>query len=158
MHQERIVYEKTQFGLTSVLIIAAVMGFVFFVSTITDEPRPILVATEVIAALVAVPALTMTIRVTPTALEWWLTLGFMRRRMPLADIIGLQPWQTTFINGFGYRVSDTGALWRVSGSKAVLFDLADGRRLGLGTDEPDRLIAAVKPLLPSDPVSSRLSG
>lgn len=147
MRPTTTVYEKTQFGWTSVLIVAAVMLFVYWAGWITDEPRQLLFGIEIFCVVVIAPLSTMTIRVTPTTLEWWFTIGLLRQRMHLTEIVGMQLWQLTFVNGFGYRVSATGALWRVSGSKAVLFDLASGKRLGLGTDEPERLIAAVRPLL-----------
>lgn len=154
MRHDAVVYQKTQFGLTGVLIVVAIMVFVYLMAVLTDEPRFMFIAIEAFLVVVILPFLTMTIRVTPTTLEWWFTLGFMRQRRMLADIVQVGTWQASFMSGFGYRVSETGALWRVSGSRAVLFDLVDGKRLALGTDEPERLIAAVKPLLPASPSTS----
>lgn len=154
MQRDPVVYQKTQFGWATVLIIAAIMALICFTGVVTDEPRAMVLTIEGFLVLVALPFSTMTIRVTPTMLEWWFAFGLLHQRKKLAEVVKVGTWPTPFMAGFGYRVSDTGALWRVSGSVAVLFDLLDGKRLALGTDEPERVIAAVRPFLAPKPATN----
>jgi hypothetical protein len=67
--------------------------------------------------------------------------------VPLADIEEAEqlrlPWWAI---AYGIRMSLDGKrqLWRVSGSHTVDLRLMDGRRLLIGTDEPDALATVIK--------------
>ena len=50
--------------------------------------------------------------------------------------------------GFGIRWFPGGTLWNVWGLDAVEFDLVKGRKLRIGTDEPEQLLAALSGKLP----------
>lgn len=154
MRSGPVVYEKTQFGLATVLTIGAIMAVIYFTAIVTDEPRPMFLTIEGVLVVIALAFSTMTIRVTSTALEWWFAFGLLHQRKALAEIVQVGTIATPVLAGFGYRVSDTGAIWRVNGSTAVLFDLVDGKRLALGSDEPERAVAAVKPLLTARPAAT----
>lgn len=70
--------------------------------------------------------------------------GFWPKRFPLADIIvaGLSP--SSWIDGWGIRVTPSGMLYNVSGTGAVEVRLRSGTRFRLGSDEPEVLLEVLR--------------
>lgn len=85
------------------------------------------------------------------ALVWrfgW--LGWPRWRVPLDEVLAVEPAQSRWTEGWGIRVTGDGMLYNAQGRQAVRLTLRSGRRLRLGTREPQRLIQALQPrLLPT---------
>ena len=69
--------------------------------------------------------------------------GLISKSIRLDEIDSMSSASLSIIDGYGIRVTRKGWLYNVSGSEAVEFRLKNGKYIRFGTDEPDRLIAAV---------------
>ena len=70
--------------------------------------------------------------------------GFVRRRVPLSEIESCEVVTNRWYWGWGVRLTPRGTLYNVSGLRAVEVCLHSGRRLRVGSDEPERLAEAVR--------------
>lgn len=74
-------------------------------------------------------------------------IGLIRRVLPVRDVVAWRPVRNPWYAGWGIRLGPGGVLWNVSGLDAIEFDLRDGRRFRLGTDEPEELSRALLDVL-----------
>lgn len=72
--------------------------------------------------------------------------GLVHKTIPLAEIADCEPVRTKWWEGWGIHLSRFGWLYNVSGWDAVAIRLRDGRRLALGTDQPNELADAIRRL------------
>lgn len=71
-------------------------------------------------------------------------IGLIKRSIPLDTIRGFAPVRNPWYYGWGLRFTPHGLLYNVSGFQAVEILLDDGRRVRVGTDEPDGLVRALQ--------------
>lgn len=69
--------------------------------------------------------------------------GRPRWQLPLAEVQRVEVARSTWVEGWGIRRTREGMLYNASGSGAVRLHLKDGRRIRLGSDEPERLAAFI---------------
>ena len=95
-----------------------------------------------ILALVAVMFFRMETCVTDEALTLRLGIGLLRKTVRMDAIASvtrvLIPWHS-----IGIKIIHGGWIWSASGRKALELRLANGRRLVVGTDDPDGLYRAL---------------
>lgn len=84
-----------------------------------------------------------TVEVGDEALVAWFGWGWPRRTMRFGEATAMRTVRNSWWYGFGIRWFPGGTLWNVWGLDAVEFDLVNGGRLRIGTDEPDTLLAAL---------------
>ncbi len=70
-------------------------------------------------------------------------VGLIRRSLSLDTIRGFAPVKNPWYYGWGIRFTPHGILYNVSGFQAVEILLDDGRRVRVGTDEPEALVRAL---------------
>ena len=70
--------------------------------------------------------------------------GLIKRRISLDTIRGFASVTNQWYYGWGIRLTPHGILYNVSGLKAVELLLDDGRRVRIGTDEPEALVRALQ--------------
>lgn len=72
-------------------------------------------------------------------------LGFLRRDIPLADVLSARAVRNSYLSGWGVRRLRRAGGWSygVSGWDAVELSLKNGRILRIGTDDPHGLLAAI---------------
>ena len=70
--------------------------------------------------------------------------GFPRKRIARADIISHEVVRNSWLLGFGIRWIKGGRMWNVWGLDAVELVLANGKTFRIGTDEPEKLDAALR--------------
>lgn len=70
-------------------------------------------------------------------------IGLLRKSVPLADVKACRRVRNNPLYGWGIRYIGRGWLYNVSGLDAVELDLASGRRLRIGTDDPEGLEQAI---------------
>ena len=70
--------------------------------------------------------------------------GFWPKRFALADITSVAIAASNWAEGWGIRGTPTDMLYNVSGTGAVEVRLRSGARFRLGSDEPDRLLGALR--------------
>jgi hypothetical protein len=90
---------------------------------------------------------TLTVVVDDTYLSFHFTLGLIRKRIPLREIRHFAPVRNPWYYGWGIHLYPGGTLYNVSGSQAVEILLKGGRRLRVGTNEPERVCSAVAALI-----------
>jgi hypothetical protein len=71
-------------------------------------------------------------------------VGLVRRTISLDTIRGFAPVRNRWWYGWGIRFTPHGILYNVSGLQAVELLLHDGRRVRVGTDEPEALARALQ--------------
>jgi hypothetical protein len=138
-----ILYEHTQRGtiLLAALLVAAAMCF--GVSTLATAPPfvvPMLFGVFVVCAYMFS---SLTIQVTVRSLRWHFGPGLFRKEVPLSEIQWAEVAETRWVHGWGIHLTPRGWLYNVSGFHAVAFRRTSGKEFLLGTDEPERLRAAV---------------
>jgi len=69
--------------------------------------------------------------------------GPVRKSFPLGDVTGVKTTRTSPLSGWGMRFIGGGWLYNIYGLDAVELSLAGGKRVLVGTDEPDKLVAAI---------------
>ena len=70
-------------------------------------------------------------------------LGFPRWRIAMDEIKAVEVVHTTWLEGWGIRLTKEGWLYNASGFGAVRIVMRDDRQLRLGSDEPQRLAAFI---------------
>lgn len=70
-------------------------------------------------------------------------IGLLRKSVPLADVKACRRVRNNPLYGWGIRYIGRGWLYNVSGLDAVELDLASGKRLRIGTDDPEGLEQAI---------------
>lgn len=145
-------YRHTQIGYVTLVTllggVAAVVGLrQLHVAT------PLLIAVGVFLFLSSALFSSLTIIVRDTELEHHFTLGFWRKRVPLAEIVSATITRTTLLEGWGLRVTTRGMLYNVSGTRAVEVTLRTGRAFRLGSDEPDALASAIRAAMGATPTT-----
>jgi hypothetical protein len=106
-------------------------------------PEAPLLAVLVLLAVMAVLFASLTIEIQGGLLTVWFGPGLIRKRVPLATIRSCEVVRNPWWYGWGIRWTPRGWLYNVSGHSAVELTLQNGRRLRIGTDEPERLCQAI---------------
>ena len=70
-------------------------------------------------------------------------IGLIRRAIPLSSIRAFAPVTNRWYYGWGVRLTPYGMLYNVSGLRAVEILFESGRRVRIGTDEPEALVRAL---------------
>ena len=70
-------------------------------------------------------------------------IGTIRKRVSVANIVACEPIRIRWWYGWGIHLTPYGWLYNVSGLDAVAITLRNGRKLALGTDDPQGLAAAI---------------
>ncbi len=90
----------------------------------------------------------MTIEVDSTTLRWWFGGRLWTHSVAINEIEAVVSVQTRFWHGWGIHRVSGGWLYNVSGRSAVEIRLRGGKLLRLGTDEPERLLNAIRLVAP----------
>jgi hypothetical protein len=70
--------------------------------------------------------------------------GIVYKTIRLAEIASCEPVRIKWWEGWGIHLSRFGWLYNVSGWHAVAIRLRNGKRLALGTDQPNELSEAIR--------------
>ena len=107
---------------------------------------PLIIVGIILVFFIALAALlsSLTITIDGEAVRWRFGVGLFHGKIPLADIRELQTVRNPWWYGWGMRLTPRGWLYNVSGLDAVELTLANGKHIGLGTDEPQILLNAIQ--------------
>jgi hypothetical protein len=136
-----VLYRHTQIGWVILGVMAAIAAFVM-VRLPGPLSTPSLIPVAVLA-LVAVLFATLTVEVDGEDIRLRFGIGLLRKRIPLAEVGGWEAVRNPWYAGWGIRLGPRGVLWNVSGFDAVELALPEGRRIRIGTDEPQALVSAI---------------
>jgi hypothetical protein len=101
----------------------------------------------VLVVLIAVAILfsSLTVEVNENELRWHFGPGLWTYRLPFSEIEQVAVVRNQWWHGFGIRMAAGFRLHNVSGLDAVELRLQSGEVRRIGTDDPQRLAAALKP-------------
>lgn len=134
-------YRHTQIGYLTLVALLGSVGIVLGMGSIART------AALVIGGLLAVIGFifsTLTIEIRDGTLRSWFGPGVWRKEWPVREITDASVGRSNFIEGWGIRFTPRGMLYNVSGFAVIEVTLLSGTRFRLGTDEPERLVAAIR--------------
>jgi hypothetical protein len=135
-------YKHTQIGYFMIVCgtIALVIALeVFFRKATVTSMLGGLAAIFVIIGLFA----TLTVEIRDGLLRFRFGLGLIRKKLEIAEIESCEVVRNPWYYGWGIHATGKGWVYNVSGFEAVEIFMSDGRRLRIGTDEPDLLRKAI---------------
>jgi hypothetical protein len=137
-------YEHTQPGWPTLLSLAilAMMALAFVLAM--GAPLSALISVAGMTLLLAALFPSLTVRVADGRLSLRYGLGVIRKSYALSEVRSARPVRNRWWYGWGIRLTPHGWLYNISGLDAVEIQLASGRRVRIGSDEPERLARAVE--------------
>lgn len=122
------------FGLTAAIRIASPSGVVDRISA----------SVLIVVLLLIVLFWSLTVEVDSARVEVWFGFGLIRRSFPVSEIRGATNVRNPWYYGWGIRLTPSGWMFNVSGLDAVELTLTGNRAFRIGTDDPDRLVEAIR--------------
>jgi hypothetical protein len=136
-------YHHTQPAtVTRIAAVAALVMAVYTVAAVGSRPTVWLLVAAAVLGLFTFGS--MTVQVDQDGFRFWFGPGWIGRSFSLAEIKSWSPVINPWWYGWGIHLTPQGWLYNVGGAGAIQLELRDGRRLRVGTDEPERLCDAVK--------------
>ena len=120
------------------VVLAILMG--------NDDPTAMWVMLMMCGILVIALALfhALTVEIRHGKLRIRFGIGLIRKTVEVKDIETVEAVRNRWWYGWGIRLTPHGWLFNVSGLDAVQVGLRNGRSYRIGTDEPEKLCAALK--------------
>ena len=141
MHAPFATYRHTQYGWFT-LGTTLLMFPVAAVALWSTDPATLVFASIAIV-LVGLLFGWLTVDIDNRRLLIKMGIGLIRRAIPLSSIRAFAPVTNRWYYGWGVRLTPYGMLYNVSGLRAVEILFESGRRVRIGTDEPDALVRAL---------------
>ena len=149
-------YKHTQIAYVMIYIIGAVLAANILLIAILSikldiEPAWLLpvIGTSVIVPLSGCLLVfyKLTVEIKDGFLRFWFGPGLIRKKIALDEIISCNPVKNRWWYGYGIHFTPYGTLYNVSGPDAVQIEMKSGKKLRLGTDEPEKLADAINAAL-----------
>jgi hypothetical protein len=133
-------YRHTQTGFLTLLIILCAAAFVIWTGRAGD--RSVFIPL-VVLLFIGLIFSSLTVEVDQKGVRFWFGPGVFRQSISFSEIASFSVVQNPWYWGWGIRFIRGGRLYNVSGRDAVELSLRSGRRVRIGTDEPDALYRAI---------------
>ena len=135
-------YQHTQIGYAIIILFALIeVGSIGAYIRLRD-PGPLLVF--LLISLVETIFFSLTVTVNEAAVRLRFGIGLIRKTIPLRDVTACFPVRNSPLCGWGIRYIGGGWLYNVSGLDAIEVTLRDGRKIRIGTDDPQGLMQAIQ--------------
>lgn len=136
------VYQHTQWGTVILAVFGAGVLVVLFFMIFRERSRG---SYFILAALLmcGVAFSSLTITVGAGEISWFFGPGFLKKVIQLNDIKEVEAVRNPWYFGWGIRYTGDGWLYNVSGFSALQLTLRNGKKIRLGTDEPQALLDVV---------------
>jgi hypothetical protein len=136
-------YKHTQLGWVSLAAVVPGLLMALVLVPLAHAPAGVAIAIAMIALVGALFA-ALTVEVDSRQIRVSFTGSIVRRTVELRDVHQHRSVRNPWYYGWGiHRYPGGGWLWNVGGPHAVELVLRDGRRLRIGTDEPETLARAI---------------
>jgi hypothetical protein len=135
-------YRHTQVGYLTIAALGAALVLIA-VLTVSEFYWVGLVVFIVLAACLVVFA-SLTVELDGERLRLWFGPGLIRKSFPLREIEAARPVTNPVWYGWGIHLTPAGWVYNVSGLRAVEVLMKNGRRVRVGTDEPEALALAIE--------------
>jgi hypothetical protein len=137
-------YQHTQFAYLIVVFMAIIVLPSLLVASFTQPTQAWPVAAmAILLILFAWLFSSLKIEVNEENLVFWFGPGWLRRIIPLAEIVSCKIVRNPWYYGWGIHMTPKGWIYNVSGLRGVEIVLTSGKTLRLGTDEPQALANAI---------------
>jgi hypothetical protein len=139
-------YQHTQSGRVILVTLGVCTALAVIVAVAFRDPAVLVVCGAVVAVFLAAAVMCSSLTVTVDERELVVRFGPgpIRKRIALSSIVAARPVVNPWWYGYGIHHTPEGWLWNVSGQHAVEVTLHGGRRLRVGTDEPQALVEAIE--------------
>ncbi|NMC43192.1 MAG: hypothetical protein GYA46_04670 [candidate division Zixibacteria bacterium] len=105
------------------------------------EPISLFVCLALVLTLILFSSLTVT--ADPQTILVAFGPGLIRKRIALSQVRACRPVRNKWYYGWGVRLIPGGLMFNVANLDAVELDMDNGRIFRIGTDEPEKLTAAI---------------
>lgn len=136
-------YKHTQIGRLTIGILIAIGIAEFFAFKSLEIPPLGLLGMLAIIVLIALLFGSLTISLTQDRVIISFGIGLIKKKYPLAPIVRAEPVKNKWWYGWGIRFTPHGWLYNVSGMDAVEIEFENGKKVRIGTDEPENLAQAI---------------
>ena len=133
------IYEHKQTGLAMMILVGIPL-----IILIAGAPLPPVLCVLAILAAVMVIFHSMTVRVDGEHVSLHFGPGVFRRAFPVQQIREVRAVRNSWWHGLGIHFIPGGMVYNVSGLGAVELVIQNGRRVRIGSDEPEALARAVE--------------
>jgi hypothetical protein len=140
-------YEHTQIGYLTICVLfgAAICVAVIGIVAPADLGGLLISAMiEVILLICAIVFSKLTIKIDGETLAACFAMGFICKKVLLAEIAACEPIRIRWWYGWGIHLTPYGWLYNVAYWDAVAITLRDGRKFALGTDDSHGLATAIR--------------
>ena len=137
-------YIHRQFGWFTVFALTAMAVWFAIVAAVTPGERGEFQSILLIIAALQVVFYQLTTIVTESTLTVRYGIGLVAFRFPLSEITQVTERTVPWYAGYGIRWVGDAWLFNVSGRDAIEVTFASGRKLWVGTDDPDGLAAILR--------------
>jgi len=149
---DQILYKHTQTGWATLVTAACVFPIVAIATQAGMAGMGALTLLSLtVVGLIAAMFGWMTVTLTSDRFSWRFGIGLIGKSVSVADIRGTRSVRNPWYYGWGVRLTPKGWLYNVSGLSAIEIELANGRHLLIGTDEPDVLQAELQKVVREAP-------
>lgn len=135
-------YDHKQHGRMHYLLYGVAVMMAIVGAAMRSQPDMMRLALVIAATLVVVNVTFHWLRVVGEANRLVVRFGplpLMRRNIPYADILEVQPARSRVLDGWGIHWGPGGWIWNIWGFDCVALTMTRGRKLRIGTDEPEKL-------------------
>ncbi|HEY1975764.1 MAG TPA: hypothetical protein VGG89_04445 [Candidatus Baltobacteraceae bacterium] len=136
-------YEHRQFS-PGILLVVAVTFYALYRAGLTGPDSTAHLAAFAVVAAMCIGFVQLTTRVDSRGVAWSFTIGIPGGVIAFEDIDEVQTTTMRFWEGWGIHWTILhGWLWNVAGYQGVMITKKNGRRVTLGTDDPQGLYEAI---------------
>ena len=136
-------YQHTQIGTIQIWASLASVGFILLTTLfIGGIWITYVVAAFLLVALVLFGSLTVMVRKDDIHIRFGL-FGVVRKTIPLGYVTAVTTVKNPWYYGWGIRWTPDGPLYNIAGEGGVMLVLSDGKKIRIGSDEPEQLAGAI---------------
>ncbi len=145
---QRLRYEHRQTGLAMLglaCLPALCLGTLLALTPAADRmlPAPLLPVLCIVTLAVLIGFSSLSIQLTADYLVVRFGIGPFRKAVALQDVVAAEVVRTRWYQGWGVHWTRRGMLYNVAGFDAVRLRLTGGKAMIIGSDEANRLAAAI---------------
>ncbi len=137
-------YIHRQFGWFTVFALTAMAVWFAFVAALSPGDRGEFQSIFLMIAALQLAFYQLTTIVTESTLTVRYGIGLLAFRFPLSEITQITERSVPWYAGYGIRWVGDAWLFNVSGNDAIEVTFASGRKVWVGTDDPDGLAAILR--------------
>lgn len=135
-------YQHTQIGYA--IIVSFSIAQIGIMVSFVLKREMILLLPFILVSIVEILFFLLTVRVDDTLINIKFGVGLIQKTIPLSNVSSCRVVRNSSLCGWGIRCIGNGWLYNVSGLEAVELSLRNGRRVRIGTDEPNKLCEAIQ--------------